>query len=189
MKINSRNKRSALILVFVVLSSCALVMTAGCDGGRESRPQDVAQKFLTDLRFREQEAVFEAIWPPARQVLEETYQEMAQGVEGELSLKVEELVEATKVHSAFLVRRADVQGDLSSPPADGDKVVVMLEYRDARSASIPMRFGDGRWYVDLPVHKTRGLDGPPGTTDVNEEHGEQGQDRFDSVDDEMSDDE
>lgn len=184
-----RNDRSAMNLVFLLLLGATVALTTGCNSKGEARPQDVAHEFLVDLRFREQEAVFDAIWPPRREILKETYQELADGIEGELTLGLEDMVSATRVHSVFLVHRAEVDGAMPESPAHGEQVVVRLEYRDSREASIPMRWGDGRWYVDLPISEARPLDLPGREEGAADGMDDEDARNLDTLDDEISDDE
>lgn len=182
----SRKARSSSLLIFMMLVMM-LMVSGGCDGNKAARPQDVAQRFILDLRFRKQEDVLEAIWPPTRQRLEQVYQEMVGASDGELPLGLEDMVWATRVHSAFLIRRMDLEGELPATLADGDQAVVKIEYRDARQASIPMRWGQGRWYVDLPVEEALPLEMPWSGEGEFDEMDEEDLQRSDTVDEEMID--
>lgn len=188
----SRTARSAIsgrssLLLSIVLVMMMLMMIGGCDGKKAARPQDVAQRFILDLRFREQEDVLEAIWPPTRQLLEQAYQEMVESSAGELAVGLEDMVWATRVHSAFLIRRMDLEGELPASLAEGDQVVVKVEYRDGRQASLPMRWGQGRWYVDLPVEEALPLEMPWSGEGELGEMDKEDLERSDTVDEEMID--
>ena len=145
------------ITVLVALGIAALPLT-GCDDATEG-PEDVATAFLNDLRRGERVAAMDAIWPPTRHEIEAAYDDLEGYLDGDPPVERSRLLVVTRLESPMLISRITSEESAPEEPTDADELTLIIEFRDERSAELPMRWGadESRWYVDLPVDQRRAL--------------------------------
>ena len=146
-----------LLLVFLLTTS---VLVVGCRDTTQTSPTQMAQSFLMDIRQSNHEEVMEAIWPETRQKLQQPYDELEAVLNKELPFAREELLIATRVESPMFIRRMELSEPLADELQYGDKAILNIEFRDDRTGQMILRWGEGRWYVDLPIEETEALDIP-----------------------------
>lgn len=151
----------AVMAAAVVLTVLAVAYSA-CDSDEVEAPEDVATSFLSDLRQGERQAAMDSIWPPTRRKLQEAGDELDELTDGQSPVETSQLLAVTRLESPFLISSIDARNEVPEQPDDGDEVQLVIEFRDDRSAELPVRWKDDhrRWYVDLPIDERRPLEVP-----------------------------
>ena len=150
------SRRSFAIWLASAVSFFAVL--TGCDEGVET-PEQTVLSFFSDLRMGEPEAAMDAVWPPTRAVIEGAYEDLEVYLDRPSPRDREELLVVTRLESPMMIARIRAEGDLPETPKDGQEILVAIEFRDDRRASVPVRWGSeaGRWFVDLPVEQRQPL--------------------------------
>ena len=147
------------ILAAVTALWVAVAMSLGCTD-EVATPEEVAASFLSDLRQGERQEAMDAIWPETRDELESAHAELEAYFEGDSPVVRSRILSITRLESPLLIARIRAEEAVPDQPTDGQLLTVKIEFRDERTADIPMRWSDeeGRWFVDLPIESRRSLE-------------------------------
>lgn len=158
MKVSSARKKAGLTAVGMA-AVLVLVGLVGCTDEVRG-PQQVFESYVDALRHGDQQRALQEVWPDTRDELEGAYDELAEYFDGQPPVERSELLLVTRAANPMSISRITVEDEVPDTPDDGETVSLMLEFRDTRTASVPVRWSqaDGRWYVDLPVEQRRPLD-------------------------------
>ena len=159
MKLRSRhhNVLSTVVVAVLLMVALPLVVT-GCDDAGES-PLEVMDRFVDHLRDDATDRALQEVWPPTREQLETSYEELYDHFDGDPPIERHEMLVVTRVENPMVITRITPAESVPSSPADGEALTLEIEFRDDRQGETTVRYSqdDARWYVDLPLDDRRPL--------------------------------
>lgn len=157
MEKNFPHRRYLFVLALVLALALSFYVT-GCDKESAASPQEVAQSFMGDLRHRDFDSAMEAIWPPTREQIEGPLLEIFDHHGSDELEQALDMLVVTRAESPMLISRMNVDVPPLDERSSGQAITLTMEFRDGRQAEMTLRWGDDRWYVDLPVEDSRLLE-------------------------------
>lgn len=142
-----------------LLLALAVMVSVGCSNDSAQSPEEVVTSFFSDLRMGERERAMEAIWPPTRDEIQGADEDLKAFFDGKSPVEPSDLLVVARLESPMLISGIDSESSVPEAPEEGERLVLRIEFRDERSAQLPVRWGADkqRWFVDLPVEERRPL--------------------------------